>query len=142
MPIPNKPFFGAITTPVYVPALRDIYAITNAFPALVTTAYTGGTAAVNGTMPGPHGYQSGLIVRLVIPPFFGMEAPQTINGSQGVITVVDANSFTISLDTTNWGTFVTPPLNPGHSGSPAQVIPVGEVTSQLTQSFHNQLPPQ
>ena len=135
MVIPNTPFYFAQQNTVYAPAYRDILSISNSFPASVVTTF-------NGINPGSHGYQTGLIVRIDIPRFFGMEPPATMNGTQGTITVTSPTSFTINLDTTNWGVFVIPTLNPGHSGTPAQVVPIGQVTAPVTQSFINVLRPQ
>lgn len=130
MSLSNLPYQGAIVNPIYMPAVRDILSVTNAFPAVVTTTF-------DGTTPGAHGYLSGLIVRLVIPPNFGMRPPQTMNGTVARITVISDTTFEIALDTTNWGTFVVPALQPGNNGTPAQVVPVGEETSTLTSSFRN-----
>lgn len=119
-------------TNYFAPQNIDILSITNGFPVQITTTVDGSTAA-------NHNYLSGLIVRIVIPPRFGMNVPPTINGFQGTITVTSPTTFTMNFDTTNWGVFTVPSFNPGFNGTPAQVVPQGEVASQLTQTFINTL---
>jgi hypothetical protein len=110
-----------------MPAVRDITAITNGFPAMVTTSF-------------PHSYLSGLIVRMVVPHIYGM---YQINDIKGTIQVVSDTAFNININTTTFDAFVIPmelvnqPLT-----NVAQAVPVGEVTAQLTQSFVNILTPQ
>ena len=121
------PYYGAIPNPSYLPAVRDIVAITNSFPATVTTSFD-------------HNYLSGLIVRMIVPANYGMFQ---INKLKGSITVTSPTTFTIPLDTTTFDTFVVPteqtyqPLV-----NPAQSVPVGEDADMLDQSFVNVLTPQ
>lgn len=127
------PYYAAIQNPIFIPAGRDILSITNANPALVTTTF-------DGINPGDHGYNSGLIVRMVIPPEYGM---QQLDQQQGVISVTSPSTFTISLDTSGYDPFVNPvqpPLQPLFTAP--QVIPIGEISSLLNSSFVNQLTPQ
>jgi hypothetical protein len=116
---------NALTNPTYMPAVRDIAAITNAPQALVTTTF-------------PHSYISGLIVRLIIPNNFGMTL---INQSQGTITVTSDTQFTIDIDTTQVDPFVIPDVQPGNNYTAAQVTPIGEIAAILTGSFVNVLTP-
>ncbi len=125
-------YYGAIRSPVYKPANRDILAITTSAQAVVTTTF-------DGTTPGDHGYVSGTIVRIIIPPYFGM---QQINQMQAPITVLTSSTFSMPINTLSFDAFSIPPQNPGHCGTPAQVVPIGELTSQLTASFVNVLTPQ
>jgi hypothetical protein len=120
------PYYGALTDPTFMPAVRDIIAITQASPLQVTTSF-------------PHGYLSGLIVRLLIPNYFGMTILNKIKGS---IVVTGSTTFTMAIDSTHFDPFVVPSPQPGNNYTPAQVTPVGEESSQLTQSFVNILTPQ
>lgn len=108
--------------PVFQPAMRIISSITNGFPAIVTTTIN-------------HQYQSGLIVRLILPVGHGM--PQA-NQQQGSIIVTGLTTFEMFIDTTLFDPFVIP------SGSPkytcAQVVPVGEDNDILTEATQNVLP--
>lgn len=120
------PYYGALPNPIFMPAVRDIIAITNAFPLSVTTSFT-------------HSYLSGLIVRLKIPHYFGMEI---LNNVQGSILVTSSTTFTMNIDSTNFDPFVIPDPQPGSLYTPAQVVPIGEDADILTQSFVNVLTPQ
>ena len=121
------PYYGALTNPIFKPAVRDIAAISQGLITQVTTTFA-------------HSYLTGLIIRLVIPPDFGMIQ---LDGTVWTITVTGDTTFTIPVDSTNFDQFVVPteavdqPL-----GTPAQVTPVGEQSSILTQSFVNVLTPQ
>lgn len=125
-------------------AMRTITAITNGFPALVTTDLN-------------HQYVTGQIVRIVIPLDFGGVNNATtqmnqysfgmvqINGKLGTITVTSLTQFTIDIDTTNFDPFVIPPDRVYPVGPPAQVqfaqvIPVGERNSQTNAATINILP--
>lgn len=110
-----------------MPAVRDVTAVTNGFPAIVTTSFA-------------HSYLTGLIVRMIVPSDYGMFQ---LNELKSIITVLSDTTFSINIDTTNFDTFIVPteatdqPLV-----NVAQSVPVGEVTSQLNQSFINVLTPQ
>jgi len=121
MPIPS----AGLVNPIYMPALRDIASITQAFPALVTTTFD-------------HGYITGNIVRLYIPKNFGMQQANKLKGS---IAVQSPTSFTIAIDTTHMDAFVIPPLQPGFNYTPAQCVPIGEDTDTLKSAFVNVLTP-
>jgi len=106
--------------PMFRPCARLIQSVTNASPALVTTVH-------------PHGYSTGIVVRFVIPEACGM---QQANGLDGEITVVDATSFTINIDTTTFEAFAIPTVFlPTPGGIPewvnicAQIVPVGDATT-------------
>ena len=115
--------------PVYQPAMREVTAITNDFPALVTTSFA-------------HNYVSGMYVRLYVPDSYGMvQANQLL----GLITVTSSTQFTISIDTRNFDPFVVPPNRvypegPSAQVQFAQVVPVGELTAQVNASTRNVLP--
>lgn len=109
--------------PVFQPAMRIITNITNANPAVVTTSFN-------------HNYITGLIVRLDIPPGFGM---QQANQLQGLITVLSDTTFAITIDTTLFDVFSAAteyPLNLQY----AQSVPIAEDNGILTGAVQNVLP--
>ncbi len=111
---------GAIASPTFQPAMREISAITQANPATVTTTFD-------------HDYITGEIVRLYIPLDHGMiRADQLV----GEITVTAATTFTINIDTTGFEAFVVP----GASLQCPQVVPLGERNSLLLAATDNVLP--
>jgi len=112
--------FYVSTQPAYVPAMKAISSITNGFPALVTTTTE-------------HDYVSGTVARLVIFPGYGMSQANQLTAP---LTVNDAVSFYIDIDTTLFDPFITPVLTP----QTCQVIPVGEITEITTAAVHNNLP--
>jgi len=124
-------YYSAIQNPKFMPAVRDILSITQANPAVVTTTF-------DGTNPGSHGYLTGVIARIDIPIQFGM---QQLSGFQGVLTVLSPSTFSIAVNTTGFDPFVNPSPDPRYT-TPAQVVPIGEETAILTQSFVNVLTPQ
>jgi hypothetical protein len=111
--------------PMYQPAMRVVIAVTNGFPALVTTSFA-------------HQYIDGLIARLVIPEGFGMVlAPRQ---ALGEVTVVNDTQFLLSINTLHVEPFVIPPPFPGAFTTPAQIVPVGEINSSLRSATQNVLP--
>lgn len=125
--MPNTPNYYAQEFPIFQRAMRNILSITNDENALVTTTF-------DGINPGNHQYGTGLIARLYIPDGFGMTQA---NRLEGIVTVVSDTQFTIDIDTTNFDIFVVPDYQPGAFGTPAQVVPVGEINSILTESTQN-----
>lgn len=119
------PYYGAIIHPKFKPAVRDIAAITNGFPLEVTTTFD-------------HSYLSGLIVRILVPSNFGMVL---LNKAVGSILVTGPTTFTMNIDSSQFDPFVIPASQPGFNFTPAQVVPVGEDTDMLDQSFRNILTP-
>ena len=113
----------AFPNPIYKPAMRIIDNITNQNPAIVTTSFA-------------HNYISGLIVRLIIPPGFGM---LQANQLQGEILVLTPTTFAIDIDTTFFDDFDIPLTFP-LSYQEAQVVPIGEINSILTGATQNVLP--
>jgi len=122
--------YYAVQFPTFQRAMRNVLSITQAENALVTTTF-------DGTTPGNHQYQTGLIVRLYVPDGFGMVQANELSGP---ITVINDTQFTIPIDTTNFDAFVIPAYQPGAFGTPAQVVPVGEVNDILTEETQNVLP--
>lgn len=129
MAIPNTPNYYAQPFPVFQRAMRNILSITQDENALVTTTY-------DGVNPGHHDYSTGLIIRLYVPDGFGMVQA---NELESPIVVINDTQFTISIDTTNFDAFVVPAYQPGNFGTPAQVVPVGEINDILTQATQNVL---
>ena len=122
--MPVSPNCFAIQTPVYGPAMRLIASITNANPAVITTSFA-------------HGYITGTVVRLSIPPACGM---QQANGLTGTIVVLSPTTFAINIDTTNFDVFSIPLSLPFWVNVCAQVIPIGEDNDILTAAVQNILP--
>jgi hypothetical protein len=130
MPIPNTQNYYGVQFPTFQRAMRNILSITQDVNALVTTTF-------DGVNPGNHQYSTGLTIRLYVPNGFGMVQ---INQVESPITVINDTQFTVSVDTTNFDPFVIPPFEPGSFGTPAQVVPVGEVNNLLTEATQNVLP--
>ena len=102
--------------PKFQPAMRIITAITNSYPAEITTA-------VN------HLYKTGLIIRLEIPEACGM---RILDKYLGPITVTGPDTFTIDVDTNfsagiSIDSFNIPIGLSPHVNVCAQVLPVGEL---------------
>ncbi len=100
--------------------MRVISAITNAFPALVTTTID-------------HGYSDGFIVRLIVPAEYGMDKANQLFGS---IMVTSSTQFEIDIDTSLFDVFVVP-LSPEQQ---AQAVPFAEDNDILTGAIKNVLP--
>lgn len=113
----------------YYPTYHGIIAISQSFPALVTTNED-------------HQYITGAIVRIVIPtPYtalgtyynFGMNQ---INGIASTISVTGNDTFTLdAVDSTSFDPFSVP----AGVGQTAQCIPIGEVNSILYGATKNVL---
>lgn len=113
----------AIEYPTCQPAMRIVTAITNAFPAQVTTSFA-------------HNFEDLLVVRFYIPPDYGMAQ---LNLKEGKIEYIDATHFNVYIDTTLFDPFVVP----GASNQKAQVVPVGVYGSgaeELENATRNVLP--
>jgi len=112
-----------IPFPIFQPAMRTITAITNANPAQVTTSI-------------PHLYQSGLIVRLIVPELFSMVQ---VSGLFGEIVVTGDTTFLIDIDTTTFDPFSVPyPLPQGYTCP--QAVPIAEDNDSLAQAVRNVIP--
>lgn len=112
--------YQALQYPVFQPAMRIITDITNGFPAVVTTSF-------------PHQYLTGTIVRLVIPPFYGMVQANQLFGD---IVVLNDTQFSIDIDTRLFDPFVIPTPQQQF----AQSVAIGEVTETLDAALQNVLP--
>lgn len=93
----------------FVPKRRLVSGVTNAVEAVVTTTED-------------HGYDTGLVVRLIVPDAYGMSVYE-----QGTINVLSDTTFSVSIDTTNLETFSAPTFPPT-GFTPAQVVPISGVT--------------
>jgi hypothetical protein len=110
--------------PIFQPAMRLIASISNAFPALVTTTFA-------------HQYETGLIVRLDLPPAVGM---QQANSKTGTITVTSNVTFLVDIDTRTFDLFAIP-ISPGpFDNTCAQVVPIGQVNETIYLATQNILP--
>ena len=116
------PLIPDIPYPQFQPAMRVITAITNGFPAIVTTNIN-------------HNYQTGLVVRLDIPQSYGMVQADKLFGP---ITRIDATNFSIDIDTTHFDPFVVPGAL--LVSTLAQAVPMAEVASQLYQAVRDVTP--
>jgi hypothetical protein len=115
--------YYANPNPVYQPAMRLISAITNSFPATITTTFA-------------HQYISGTIVRIDIPFADGM---QQLDQQTAPITVLNATQFSIPIDTTAYTVFAIPAGAPPFINTAAQVVPIGEINSILDAATVNVL---
>lgn len=114
-------------TPEFQPAYRLITAITNGFPASVTTSFA-------------HNFVTGIIVRLDLTQATGM---YPVNQQIFPVTVTSPTTFTIPLDTRNLGAFALP--SPTGSSNPQTnicplVVPIGETSNILYAATQNVLP--
>jgi hypothetical protein len=100
---------------MFYPKSRVIANITQAAAAVVTTLVD-------------HSYQSGQKVRMIIPDGCGMTE---LNGLIGVVTVLNASTFSINIDTTGFTAFVFR-LPAAVPFTHAQVVPVGDANYTLT----------
>jgi hypothetical protein len=119
MPIPTS----SVINPLFQPAARTITAITNAYPALVNTSFA-------------HNYVDGTIVRLYIPPFFGMQQADQLTGT--ITNNGNPLQFIIDIDTINFSPFIVP-VDQWWYNINANVVPIGEVNEILTAATHNSL---
>lgn len=126
-------------SPIFLPAMRLILSITQTNPVVITTTLR--TQVVGGVLvavAANHDYNSGLIVRMRIPEACGM---QQLNDYVGEIIVTGPTTFTLNVDGTKFDAFDIPVVtNPFWADTCAQIIPVGEDNSLLTEAVQNILP--
>ena len=112
---------GIVTSPIFQPATREVTGITQAFPAVVTTAQD-------------HNYLDSDVIRITIPKGFGM---QQINDLFGRVTVIDTTSFEIDIDAREFDAF----SDPGDTVQYAQSVPIGSAgNNTLKGANKNTLP--
>lgn len=114
------PSVGAQQSPEFQPAMRQVTAITQANPALVTTSFN-------------HNYFTGDIVRIVIPIDQGM---RQMNQRYAPITVLSPTTFSLPIDSTNFEALTIP----ANAVQAPQAIPIGAVNSSTWLSQYNTLP--
>lgn len=119
----GNPYF-AIEFPVFKPAMRIIQDITNSNPASVTTTFA-------------HSYTTGTIIRLDIPPGFGMQQANTLFAS---IVVTGTTTFNIDIDTSLFDTFLSFGSWPTRAESYPSAVPIGEDNALLNAAVQNVLP--
>jgi hypothetical protein len=127
--------YYAVEFPTFQRKMMNILSITNSNPMVVTTT-------LDGVVPGDHDYNTGLIARLNIPSYCGM---QQANRLIQPIVVLSPSTFSIDVDSTGFDPFVAPapslvPPYPVIGATPATVVPVGEVNDILTEATQNVLP--
>ena len=113
----------AYQNPVFGPAMRIISAISNAYPASVTTTFA-------------HGYVDGTIIRFDIPPACGM---QQINQMTAPLLVTSRTTFTVDIDTRQFAPFVVPVGLGPFIDVCGQSVPIGEENDTLKAAVVNQL---
>ena len=111
----------AIPYPTFQRAMRVIQTITLGFPTIVVTTFA-------------HQYETGLIVRLLIPLEYGA---QQLNQQFGPIAVIDPVTFSLPIDSTLYDPFV---VVPPQATDDCQVIPIAEINSILSGATQNVLP--
>jgi len=94
----------------FIPNRQQVSAITQANPGVVTTTED-------------HGYETGYKVRFFFPLNVGMNE---LKDKVVTITKIDATSFSIGVDTSNFDVF-----SPVGTSQLPQVIPVGSFTDSL-----------
>jgi len=101
----------------FYPLANIISTISNANPVVVTTLNA-------------HGYQSGNIIRIVTT--YNGTMPE-IDGKYGLATVLSPTTFSLPIDSTNFGafTYYTQWVKV------AQAIPISELNNTLTNSEQN-----
>lgn len=110
------PSCAAVESPPFQPAMRVVSAVTQSYPAQVTTTFA-------------HDYNTGLIVSFRVPKGFGMTQ---LDKKVGIITIVDDTNFTVDIDTTGFDAFAVP----GSYTQCPQVLPVGEIASKWDSATH------
>jgi hypothetical protein len=116
--------FQAYEDPTFQRAMRLIAAITNEYRAQVTTTFD-------------HDYETGDIVRLNIPRWFGMTQ---VDKLVGTITVTGTDTFRINIDTSRFDPYVVPAPVPWYVDSYGSVTPVGEIATNWGGATQNTLP--
>ena len=94
----------------FEPERKVIIALTNANPAVVTAT--------------SHGFSTDDIVTINVPSTYGMRIPR----KQATITVVDANMFSVNIDTALFATFAVPVVTPFTA---AEVLPISAILDNV-----------
>lgn len=112
VPTPGSVLQGPILSD-FEPQLNLIQGVTTAEDAVVTTVTD-------------HGYTTGMVVRVNVPPTYGMHLYE-----QATILVLSATTFSTGIDTILMDPFVAPTLYPPVGFTPAQVIPMTGVEDNV-----------
>ena len=115
------PLNTAIPYPTFQRAMRIIQSIRLGNPTIIETTFA-------------HQYLSGCIVRLYIPPDYGVEQ---LNKQFGPITVIDPVTFSLPIDSTDYNPYNATPVLPHDD---PQVVPIAEINSILSEATQNVLP--
>ena len=118
---------SAQVSPLFQPAMRQITAVTNAYPALVTTSFA-------------HNYPNGTVVRLNIPPYFGMLQANSLTGT--ITNNGNPSQFLIDINTTTFSPFVIPFTSPTVNwwyNINANCVAIGEDNNTLQAAEHNSM---
>lgn len=102
------PVWYANPDPRFQPAMRLISDITRGPKTTITTSFD-------------HDYESGLVVRLYVPDYYGMSQ---IDRLTGAISVLSSDTFSIDLDSSLFDPFSVP-SSPPYYNKTATVVPVG-----------------
>jgi hypothetical protein len=113
----------AFPHPIFQRSMRIISSLSQANPVVVTTTFA-------------HNYETGEIVRIVLPLGYGM---QQINQQYTPIVVTGDTTFTMAIDSTHYDPFSVPSTQPQNLQY-AQVVPMAELSGQLEGATRNVLP--
>lgn len=105
VPTPGSVLQGPIYS-IFEPQRKLISSLTNAVNAVVTTTTN-------------HGFETGMVVRIIVPKTYGMEIY-----NQTYIEVLSLTSFRTQLDTSGIDPFAAPSLYPPVAFTPAQTVPI------------------
>ncbi len=125
--------FSDLSSPVFKPTVRLISSISKGSTTTITTDRA-------------HGYETGLIVKILVPdtintamPVDGLVGMTQINNKTGTITVIDEYSFSIDIDSTDFDSFSIPGTWDHSIGLYPQVVPFAEVSEMNTSAVKNVL---
>jgi hypothetical protein len=125
--------FSDLSSPVFKPTVRLISSISKGSTTTITTDRA-------------HGYETGLIVKILVPdtintamPVDGLVGMTQINNKTGTITVIDEYSFSIDIDSTDFDSFSIPGTWDPSIGLYPQVVPFAEVSEMNTSAVKNVL---
>jgi len=106
-------------TPQFLPSISLISSISRGSTTTVTTA-------------SDHGFSDGMVIRIVVPTDLnnlytptGVAGMTQINGLYGEITVIDATSFSIAIDSSSFDAFSIPSPWPAIVSVYPQAVPMG-----------------
>jgi len=118
----NAGFYRVLPRQLYTPRQFFITVITVANPAVITTSVA-------------HGYAIGDRIRIHVPAVFGMVQ---IDNLEANVTAVTAGTITTDINSSAFTAFAFPTSAVAAAGiSFAQVVPVGEIATNLTAAEDN-----